>query len=168
MSKILVYDANARFLEILKNAMTALGHEAVSAGDGYSVLPLVQQHAPRLVVLEYNLPDSDGVSILKRIRALPAFASTPAIFVTGVPRLEMEMLLLDAPAVDYIGKPLDINRLKVAVDSLLGPQAKAAPVPAAQPAVPQAPPPAAAPAPPPVFSGEPDLDGTRDDVVDLD
>ncbi|PIR18075.1 MAG: hypothetical protein COV48_07920 [Elusimicrobia bacterium CG11_big_fil_rev_8_21_14_0_20_64_6] len=167
MTKILVYDANARFLEILKAAVTSLGYEAVAAADGYSVLPLVQQHAPRLVVLEYNLPDSDGVSILKRIRALPAFASTPAIFVTGVPRLEMEMLLLDAPAVDCIGKPLDTNQLKAAVESLLGPRVAAAPAPSAPPPT-AAPSPAAPQSPPPVFSGEPDLDGTRDDIIDLD
>lgn len=165
MDKILVYDADPRFREVVKAALASIGYEGVLAADGYTVLPLAQQQRPRLAVLEYKLPESDGVEMLKRLRGVPEFALTPVIFASTTPKFEIEMAILDAPAVGYIDKPLDANQLKLAIEALIGPVKVAAP--AAPPPSAYIPPPGA-PLEPPVFNGEPDLDGTREDVIDLD
>lgn len=162
MAKILVYDADARFREVMKSALASLGHEAVLAPDGYSVLPLAEQHRPRLFVLDYKLPEADGFEILKRLRATPAFVATPIIFASATPKFEIEMTVMDAIGVGYVDKPLVVPQLKEALEALLGPTRPAAPAPA-----PAAPAPGAPPAPP-AFTGEPDLDGVRDDVIELD
>ncbi|MDD5303696.1 MAG: response regulator [Elusimicrobia bacterium] len=167
MDKILVYDADPRFREVMKGALASLGYEAVIAADGYTVLPLAEQHRPRLFVLDYKLPEADGFEILKRLRAAPAFALAPVIFASVTPKFEIEMTILDAPAVGYIDKPLDVKQLKGAIEALIGPLVKAAAAPAAQPPMMDIPPPGA-PLSAPVFNGEPDLDGVRDDVIDLD
>lgn len=167
MSKILVYDADPRFREVLKAAVTSLGYEGVVAADGYSVLPLAEQHRPRLVILDYKLPEADGFEILKRLRNTAACAATPVIFASVTPKFEIEMTIMDAPSVGYIDKPLDVAQLKEAIESLVGPLVKAAAAPAAAPPMMDIPPPGA-PLAPPVFNGEPDLDGSREDVIDLD
>lgn len=155
MAVILVYDADPRFSENLKEALIALGHEAVVSPDGYSVLPLAEAHKPGLIILDFKLPEADGFEILKRLRAAPAFAATPVIFASVTSRFEIEMTVMNAERVGYVEKPLDLRRLKDAVDGFV-----AAPAAAARPS--------AEPSPPAAFNGEPDLDGARDGVIDLD
>lgn len=157
VATILVYDADARFRENLKEALSTLGHEAVVSPDGYSVLPLAEAHKPALFILDFKLPEADGFEILKRLRASAAFAAVPVIFASVTSRFEIEMTVLNAERVGYVEKPVDLRRLKDAVDSFVAP-ARAAPAAAAPPSV----------APPAVFNGEPDLDGARDGVIDLD
>jgi hypothetical protein len=80
------------------------------------------------------------------------------IFATTSSKMELEMIVMDTPAVGHAEKPLDPKAVREAVESFLP---KAAPPPSA---------PRAAPAAPskPAFTGEPDLDGSRDGVIDLD
>lgn len=163
MNKILVYDADARFREVMKAALVSFGYEVVLAADGYSVLPLTEQHKPILLILEYKLPESDGFEMLKRARGVAAFSAIPIIFASVTPKFELEMTIMDAPAVGYIDKPLDARQLKEAVEALIGKPKSAAPAEA-----PMYIPPPGAPLGPPTFNGEPDLDGVRDDIIDLE
>lgn len=155
MAKILVFDLDTRVASALKSALASLGHDAAVASDGYSVLPLAEQNRPVLFVLDHKPPEADGVEIMQRLRAKPEFAAVPVIFATFVSKMELEMLLMDAPAVTHLEKPIDGIALRTAVEAYL---------PSATPA----PKPAAAPPSKPAFTGEPDLDGSRDGVIDLD
>lgn len=164
MAKILIYDVDAKFRETLKYTLTSLGHEPVVANDGYSVLPLAEQNKPVLFILDFKLPEADGFEILKRLRSTANFAATPIIFASETPKFEIEMVVMDAPHVAYVDKPLSGPQLKAAIEGFLGTQ-KAAPKAAAPSGYI---PPPGAPLDPPAFSGEPDLDGQRDDVIELD
>lgn len=168
MTKILAFDFDPNFREVIKSALTSLGYEPVIAADGYSVLLLAEQHKPSLAVLDYQMPLVDGFEILKRLRAVPQFAALPIIFASKTPKFEIEMGIMGAPGVAYIDRPLDAYQLKGAIESLIG--VPAAPVAAPAPMV--IPPPGAPlgdmPAAPAAFNGEPDLDGSRDGVIDLD
>ena len=157
VAKILVFDKDSSARERLKVLLGSLGHEAVLATDGYSVLPLAEQHKPALVILDYSLPEADGFEILKRLRGTAACAATPVIFASATPKFEIEMTVMDTEAVGYVDKPVEARQLKDVIDSLL---------PAAAP--PPRPREPAANMPTPAFSGEADLDGTRDDIIELD
>lgn len=159
MIKILAFDLDPNFRGVIKAALASFGYEPVIAADGYSVLPLAEQHKPSLAVLDYQMPVADGFEILKRLRAVPQFAALPVIFASKTPKFEIEMAIMGAPGVAYIDRPLDARQLKDAIVSLIG-----APVAAPAP-VPMVIPPPDAPA---AFSGEADLDGSRDGVIDLD
>lgn len=159
MTKILAFDLDPNFREVIKSALTSLGYEPVIAADGYSVLPLAQQHAPSLAVLDYQLPVADGFEILKRLRGVPQFAAMPVIFASKTPKFEIEMAIMGAPGVAYIDRPLDARQLQEAIVSLIGAPTVIPPPGAPLPDMPDA---------PVAFSGEPDLDGSRDGVIDLD
>lgn len=165
MTKILAFDLDPNFREVIKAALTSFGYEPVIAADGYSVLPLAEQHKPSLAVLDYQLPVADGFEILKRLRGVPQFANMPVVFASRTPKFEIEMAIMGASGVAYIDRPLDARQLKEAIVSLIG-EPVAAPAPMVIP-------PPGAPLPdmpdaPVAFSGEPDLDGSRDGVIDLD
>ena len=169
MTKILVYDLDAKFKATVQAALTSLGYEPVIAADGYSVLPLADQHKPGIIILDYKIPGADGFEILQRLRKTAVCAKTPIIFASTTPKFEIEMVVMDAPSVAYIDKPLDVGQLKETIESLIGKPVKAAPPPQQQAAAPIPPP--GAPLPPPqapAFTGEADLDGQRDDVINLD
>lgn len=172
MTKILVYDSDPAFRNAISAAVTSLGYEAVIANDGYNVLPLAEQHRPGAVIVDYKLPEADGAEILKRLRATQHSASTPVVFASATPKFEIEMTVMDAPAVGYVDKPLDVKQLKEVLASLVVPEKKAEPPKAAPPAPQAAPigyiPPPGAPLDAPAFTGEADLDGSRDDVINLD
>ncbi len=171
MAKILVYDADAKFGEILKNALTSLGYEAVISNDGYNVLPLAEQHKPGLIILDYKLPEAGGFEILKRLRATKTCESTPIIFASATPKFEIEMTIMDAPFVGYIDKPLNAVQLRDAIKSLIRaetPAPKAAAAPSSGGLGYIAPPGAPLDGGPAPFTGEADLDGTTDEVIDLD
>ncbi|MBI5246064.1 MAG: response regulator [Elusimicrobia bacterium] len=173
MTKILVYDLDAKFKTTIQAVLTSLGYEAVIANDGYSVLPLTDQHKPGLIILDYKIPGADGFEILQRLRKTASGAKTPVIFASTTPKFEIEMVVMDAPEIGYIDKPLDSQQLKEAIESLIGKPVKAAPPPPPQQQqqVLSSIPPPGAPLPPPQapsFTGEADLDGSRDDVINLD
>lgn len=174
MSKILVYDADPAFRDGLKAAVAALGYEVVLCTNGYDVLPLATQHKPALIILDYKLPEAAGFEILQRLRAQPGFA-TPVIFISATPKFEIEMTVLDTTGVGFVDKPLDPAQLKETIEAMLGPRVEVEAAPAAAPAPAPAPsmyiPPPGAPLDEPAapaFNGEPDLDGRREDVIDLD
>ncbi len=157
MTKILVYDEDSKFREVMQAALMSLGYETVFAVDGYSVLPLAQQHRPRLIILDYKLPAAEGFQILLRLRKATVCAFMPVIFASVTPKFEIEMIVMDTISVGYVDKPLNVQQLKEAIVALIGPNSAAA-----------VPPSPGAPLPPPVFTGEPDLDGIRDDIIELD
>lgn len=174
MTKILLYDSDAQCRELLKQTLTSLGCEPVVATDGYAVIPMAEQHKPDVIVLDYKMPEADGFEILKRLRGFDKFAALPIIFASSTAKFEIEMSVMDAPAIGYVDKPVDAAQLKEAIESLVGPiagaaaAAPAAPVAAAAPVEILPPDEPSAAASPVAFNGEPDLDGVREDVIDLD
>lgn len=160
MAKILVYELDTDFRAQLKTILTGLGHEVLLAQDGYSVLPMVEKTRPQVIMLDYRLPEVDGFEILKRLREAPASAATPIVFASATPKFEIEFVVLDTPRIGYVDKPFVPAQIKEVIDSFVG-----AAAPAAKLAAPSAP--AASPEPKP-FNGEPDLDGVRDDIIELE
>ena len=61
---------------------------------------------PDLILLDVMMPDMDGYQVFERLRADPATAGIPVIFVTAMDSMEAELHGLDAGAVDYIAKPV--------------------------------------------------------------
>lgn len=168
MTKILIYDLEPRFAATLKEAVDRLGYEGVISPDAYGLPGLAEQHKPALFVLDYKIPGADGFELLNRLRKSPTCATTPIIFASTTPKFEIEMALMGAEGIGFVDKPLDARQLKDAIELLIGKSASAAP---AADAGLDIPPPGAdlGDAPPSAgFTGEPDLDGSRSDVVDLD
>lgn len=163
MTKILIFDLDPRFATTMKEAVDLLGYEGVISPDAYSLPAFAEQHKPALFVLDYKIPGADGFELITRLRKASAFAATPIVFASTTPKFEIEMALLGAGGVDFVDKPLDTRQLKDAIEGLIGKPGGGAPAAPPQKAIP-----AELDAPAAGFTGEPDLDGTRSDVVDLD
>lgn len=75
MAKILVVDDDRMICDLLQAVLSRHGHEVLTATDGERGLELYQQHRPGITLLDFRMPKMDGITVLRRIRALNPEAS---------------------------------------------------------------------------------------------
>lgn len=91
-------------------------HEAMTGPDG---LALVRRVRPDIVVCDIQLPGMDGLEVLAALRADPAVASTPFIFLTARGEKSDIRLGMVAGADDYLVKPVTLDDLLQAIQTRL-------------------------------------------------
>jgi CheY-like chemotaxis protein len=80
---VLVVDDEASVRTLISNALRDHGYRAAEAEDGTAALRLIQQLRPAAVVLDIELPNLDGTSVLQAIRSHPDLAAVPIIGMSG-------------------------------------------------------------------------------------
>ncbi len=116
--KVLVIDDEPDFLELLGMRLEEWGYEPVKALNGKDGVRAVKEKKPDVVVLDYMLPDMDGVATLKQIRE--AVINVPVIMFTAYPNMntikETEELGIAAfiPKLSIYSEVMPL--LKVAID----------------------------------------------------
>jgi PAS domain S-box-containing protein len=119
--KVLAIDDADDTRELLREILEQQGAEvrtACSAGEGYAVLGAWK---PDAIVCDIGMPDEDGYSFIKKLRARPAEegADTPAIALTGYVRVEDRMRALAAGYQMFVPKPVEPRELTATVAALL-------------------------------------------------
>jgi len=117
MEKILYADDDLDIQEIIKNILTKEGFEVIIAKDGNETLNLAKTNKPDLIVLDYLMPDLNGVEVCEALQKNNDTKSIPIIMVTAYPN-EKESSL-SAGAVDFISKPIEKTDLLLRIRSVL-------------------------------------------------
>lgn len=81
-----------------------------TAGDGAQGLALAAQHAPRIVLLDMQLPDCHGLELLQRLRQLPALSGSRFVALSANAMPDDMQAALEAGFHNYWTKPLDVMR----------------------------------------------------------
>jgi CheY-like chemotaxis protein len=117
---ILLVDDEPVALRINERALESSGREFKKAADGVEALALFGNgHGSiDLVISDYDMPNMNGLELLKKARALDP--DTQFIVLTGDNSPERETTLLRAGAFAVYSKPVDINELRDIVDLVLG------------------------------------------------
>lgn len=97
--------------ELVVYTLRASGFEAEGFGDGASMLEALQNHSPQLIILDIMLPGTDGLALLKQLRAAPATAQVPIIMATAKGTEFDKVQGLDAGADDYLVKPFGMMEM---------------------------------------------------------
>src|SRR3954449_1693931 len=92
------------------------GYRVVSVGTGAEALQAVEQQPMRLVVLDLNLPDMDGLDVCRPIRIR---SSGPIVMLTARDEEADRLAGLGAGADDYIGKPFSPRELVARMKAVL-------------------------------------------------
>jgi PAS domain S-box-containing protein len=82
-------------------------------------IELAQQHSPHLILLDLHLPDIPGEEVLRQLRLAPATRNIPVVVISADATPRQIASLRRAGAVEYLTKPLDIDRFREVVDGLL-------------------------------------------------
>ncbi|PWT87134.1 MAG: hypothetical protein C5B58_00150 [Acidobacteria bacterium] len=108
--RILVIDDEDLIRQLLRNLLEKSGYSVIEAKT--AALALKQSQAdPDLILMDYMLPDMDGLRLLQAIRSQTRTAQVPVIFLTGKDDVTIKAEALERGAVDYITKPFDVREL---------------------------------------------------------
>ena len=105
---ILIVDDEKQIHRFLRPTLEASGYAVTQAETGAEALREVAARPPSLVLLDLGLPDIDGQTVLRRLRA---FAQMPVIVLSARDRPAEKITALDAGANDYVEKPFDMGEL---------------------------------------------------------
>ena len=106
--KILIADDSPIVRHELKSKLTPWGYDVVEAGDGKQAWEILQQDdAPRLAILDWLMPEMDGIEVCRRVKQNEDLPFTYVIMLTGRDTQEDMVMPLDAGADDYLTKPFE-------------------------------------------------------------
>ncbi len=97
----------------LKRFLTLRGYKVRVASDGQQALTMVEQQAPQLIVLDVYMPGINGVEVLRQLRRRKFTGGV--ILLTGSQDDKLLQEALDLGSVDVMGKPVDLERLALAI-----------------------------------------------------
>ncbi len=113
--RVLVADDSKTMRTIIRRSLEALGYADVAeAGDGAEALSLFQQQEFSLVLTDWNMPNKNGLDLVRDIRSQNA--QVPIIMVTTEAEKRQVMAAIQAGVSDYLVKPFtaDVLRAKLA------------------------------------------------------
>jgi two-component system, chemotaxis family, chemotaxis protein CheY len=107
MHKALVVDDSKAVRMILAKTLRELGYEVLEAANGREALEVMEQQisAVRLVLADWNMPELNGLDLLKRLRANPLLSSLVVVMVTTETEMDQMAEALEAGANEYVMKP---------------------------------------------------------------
>jgi DNA-binding response OmpR family regulator len=111
--RVLVADDEATSRHLIQATLEGWGFEVLVAVDGWEALRVLQgSKGPEIAMLDWMMPEIDGLDVCRRMRATMPNAGTYIILVTARGGLENVVRGLEAGADDYITKPFDPRELR--------------------------------------------------------
>jgi two-component system, chemotaxis family, chemotaxis protein CheY len=116
--KVLLVDDSRTIRNIQKNILTRLGHEdIVEAADGVEGIAKLKAESPDLVLLDWNMPNMDGLTFLKTIRANGV--KTPVIMCTTEAEKTRVIQAIQAGANNYCVKPFSTETMAEKIEQTM-------------------------------------------------
>ena len=110
-------DENIR--QLVKTAMEAFGYQVDTFETAGAGLEAISRQMPDIVLFDIMLPDMDGVTAVRQLRANPMYEQLPIMMLTAKTSEIDKVTGLDAGADDYLTKPFGLLELKSRVQALL-------------------------------------------------
>lgn len=111
---ILIVDDDKNLLELLSIRLNAAGYEPVACGDDASAIKAVQNCTPDLAIVDLQLENTDGISLMQMIQA--ECAGLPVIILTAHGSIESAVDAMKKGAFNYLTKPFDPKELLLQVE----------------------------------------------------
>ncbi len=119
MARVLVVDDDDIVLKALVSILRRLGHDAEGTLSALAALERVGRGLPDLLVLDYRLPDMDGVTLYRKVLALFGDESPPVLFVSGSPIEDIAAEVSPAARAAFLQKPFEFGELAREISALL-------------------------------------------------
>ncbi len=118
---VMVVDDQSTGRTILEQVVRSLDERVTVQGFARPVDAVVwaTRHVADLVLVDYMMPDMDGIELVQRLRALPGFEHVPVVMITAVDDRKVRYLALDAGVTDFLIKPVDVRECQARCRNLL-------------------------------------------------
>jgi DNA-binding response OmpR family regulator len=117
MHKILIVDDDPTLVDFLKLLLESEEYETRDAPDGESALQEIKKFEPEVVLLDYMMPNMDGLDVLRHVSK--HHATSFVVMLTGKGNEEVAVECMKAGAIDYVLKPFDNERLLTVIRNAL-------------------------------------------------
>ncbi len=116
----MVVDDEAPIVEVVREVLGEEGLQALACTHGTEAHALIRQERPYLVILDLQMPMVDGVQVFQQMRADPATATIPVVFLTANAHiLEQRLPNYGEMGAQLLRKPFDIDDLIEAITRAL-------------------------------------------------
>lgn len=116
---ILTVDDSASIRQMVSFTLHQAGHTVIEAVDGVDALAKLQLHPADLIVTDLNMPNMDGIELIRRIRALPTGKFVPIVLLTTESQAAKKTEARTAGATGWIVKPFTPAQLVAVLAKLL-------------------------------------------------
>ncbi|MBW2433868.1 MAG: SpoIIE family protein phosphatase [Deltaproteobacteria bacterium] len=116
---LLLVDDNPTNLQVLYQTLENTGCKLLVAKNGETALSIAQKASPDLILLDIMMPGIDGFEVCRRLKADPATADIPVIFLSALTDTKDKVQGLQLGAVDYVSKPFQPDEVIARVDTHL-------------------------------------------------
>ena len=121
---ILIVEDNEKNRRLLRKVLQVSGYRVVDVETGNAGVAAAREHAPDLILMDYQLPDIDGIEAFRQIRADPDTPRMPIIAVTASAMPEDQRRMREAGFDGFESKPINVKELLATVARFLVPEQK--------------------------------------------
>jgi len=115
-TKVLIVEDETKIASLMESYLQAEGYDCLTAMDGKTALQLYAQHKPDIVILDWMLPQLNGLDTCRQLRQ----TGSPGIIMVTAKSEEADKIVgLEMGADDYLTKPFSLRELSARIRSLL-------------------------------------------------
>lgn len=119
MATVLTVDDSPSIRQMVKVTLEPAGHSVIEAGDGAQGLTQAQSSRPDLVITDLNMPNMNGLELIRALRKLPQLTGLPIVFLTTESNDAVKQEAKNAGATGWITKPFKPEQLLAVVGKLV-------------------------------------------------
>ncbi|MDM8550001.1 response regulator [Desulfobacterales bacterium HSG2] len=119
MTKILIVDDEPLTVQQVRDLITGFGYNSKFALKPGYLFPLLEQEGFDLILLDINMPETDGITLLRQLKMHPEYQDIPVIMLTGMADDQLLADCLECGAADFINKPIRAIVLKARIRAAL-------------------------------------------------
>jgi two-component system, chemotaxis family, chemotaxis protein CheY len=120
VANILAVDDSRTMRDMVTHTLESVGHQVTGAADGEEGLAQARRGRFDLVLTDVNMPRKDGITLVRDLRALPAYRHTPILVLTTEGGGDMKTKGRAAGATGWLVKPFDPQKLLAVLGKVLG------------------------------------------------
>jgi two-component system chemotaxis response regulator CheY len=117
---VLVVDDSVSMRQMVSFTLTGAGYDVVEAGDGKEAVDKLNGGAkPHLVITDLNMPNMDGISLIKAVRGMAAHKFTPILMLTTESSDDKKKEGQSAGATGWVVKPFNPDQMLATIKKVL-------------------------------------------------
>ncbi|BAP40910.1 response regulator [Pseudomonas sp. 21LCFQ02] len=117
---VMIVDDSSSMRQLVKMSLTSAGHQVIEASDGRDALNKLTGQKINLIISDVNMPNLDGIGLVKAVKARPEYRFTPIMMLTTESEQSKKAEGQAAGAKAWIVKPFQPQQLLAAVEKLMG------------------------------------------------
>lgn len=119
MTTILAVDDSPSMRKMVAFTLESAGYDVVMACDGNEALKIAKETTVNLVITDINMPNMDGITLIKKLRSLPDYKFKPILVLTTESSQEKKMQGKQAGATGWIVKPFNPEQMLATLNKVL-------------------------------------------------